>query len=302
MIHPQSLLVRFYFYLSTLLVLINSGSAVAEEDSKPLSTFARFVPERSDDFAWENDKIAFRAYGPALREKPENAGIDCWLKRVDYPIIDKWYRQAKEERKSYHKDHGEGLDNYHVGHSAGCGGTALWLDGQREALETFSKWQMVESNREKTVFVLTYEKRIGDSVYRETKRVTIELGQRLFRAESTFWRDGQLAVDLPIAVGVTTHDGKATPMDHANSRWVAAWETLDGDGLGTGVLIHPDYPTQTKIISSEKPDVSHALLLTETDAAGKIIYYAGYGWARAGEITSPEAWSTYLNQFSPLNL
>ncbi|MEY3896376.1 MAG: hypothetical protein RLZZ214_1896, partial [Verrucomicrobiota bacterium] len=44
--------------------------------------FARFVPERSDDFAWENDLVAFRTYGPALRPGPENSGIDCWFKRV----------------------------------------------------------------------------------------------------------------------------------------------------------------------------------------------------------------------------
>ena len=54
-------------------------------------TFARYVPERIDDFAWENDKIAFRAYGPKARKGAENSGIDCWLKRVEYPIIDKWY-------------------------------------------------------------------------------------------------------------------------------------------------------------------------------------------------------------------
>ena len=31
--------------------------------------FGRFVPERLDDYAWENDRIAFRIYGPALIEK-----------------------------------------------------------------------------------------------------------------------------------------------------------------------------------------------------------------------------------------
>lgn len=93
---------------SILLSLCFSGIA---QTNAP-RTFARFVPERSDDFAWENDLIAFRAYGPALREGKENSGIDCWLKRVNYPIINKWYVQS-EQGKSYHKDHGEGCDNYH---------------------------------------------------------------------------------------------------------------------------------------------------------------------------------------------
>jgi hypothetical protein len=99
------------------------------------SAFARFVPERKDDFAWENDMIAFRAYGPSLRESGENAGVDCWLKRVDYPIINSWYKKHLEQDISYHQDHGEGLDNYHVGSSAGCGGTSLWLNGERAPLE-----------------------------------------------------------------------------------------------------------------------------------------------------------------------
>jgi len=47
-------------------------------------TYCRFVPERKDDFAWENDKIAFRMYGKALEKTPnENAyGTDIWSKRT----------------------------------------------------------------------------------------------------------------------------------------------------------------------------------------------------------------------------
>jgi len=30
--------------------------------------FSRFVPERTDDYAWENDKVAFRVYGPTTQK------------------------------------------------------------------------------------------------------------------------------------------------------------------------------------------------------------------------------------------
>jgi hypothetical protein len=119
--------------------------------------FARFVPERNDDFAWENDKIAFRAYGPFYRGKAVNSGIDAWLKRVDYPIIDKWYKE-NQEGKSYHEDHGEGLDNYHVGSSAGVGGSGLWLDGKREHLDTFTKYEILDASPERYQFKLSYER------------------------------------------------------------------------------------------------------------------------------------------------
>ena len=102
-----------------LMIVLGFISIATAQTSEP-NTFCRFVPERSDDFAWENDKIAFRAYGPALHASGENSGIDCWLKRVDYPIINKWYKE-NAEGKSYHKDHGEGYDPYKVGASRGCG-------------------------------------------------------------------------------------------------------------------------------------------------------------------------------------
>ncbi|HEY5551619.1 MAG TPA: DUF4861 family protein, partial [Opitutaceae bacterium] len=102
----------------------------------PTKAFARLVPERLDDFAWENDKIAHRTYGPALAApRPEGSGkevlvtsgLDVWCKRVDYPIVDRWYNKGHDH---YHKDEGEGMDMYQVGPSRGCGGTGVW-DGQR---------------------------------------------------------------------------------------------------------------------------------------------------------------------------
>src|SRR5438067_892716 len=64
----------------------------------PFSTkvFARYVPERFDDFAWENDRIGHRIYGPGLeaptsgKEQMMSSGIDVWCKCVRYPIIDRW--------------------------------------------------------------------------------------------------------------------------------------------------------------------------------------------------------------------
>lgn len=83
--------------------------------------YGRFVPDREDDFAWENDKVAFRVYGPASRGVGPVSGVDAWFKKVDYPIIDKWYAE-RLEGKSYHEDRGEGYDPFHVGPTRGVGG------------------------------------------------------------------------------------------------------------------------------------------------------------------------------------
>lgn len=92
-------------------VWLRPASARTASLTKPLpETWARFVPERKDDFAWENELTAFRTYGPAIRPtgqpfRPgmEDSGIDCWTKRVNYPIIDKWYA-GERHHAGYHQD------------------------------------------------------------------------------------------------------------------------------------------------------------------------------------------------------
>lgn len=95
--------------------------------------YSRFVPERTDDYTWENNKVAFRVYGPTAQKMIEDnipggtlsSGVDAWLKKVEYPIIDKWYKETLVDKTgSYHEDTGEGLDNFHVGVSRGVGGIA----------------------------------------------------------------------------------------------------------------------------------------------------------------------------------
>ena len=56
---------------------------IAEGTPQPVDVVAcgRQYPERLDDVAWENDRAAYRAYGPALQEKGERAfGYDIWTK------------------------------------------------------------------------------------------------------------------------------------------------------------------------------------------------------------------------------
>lgn len=259
-------------------------------------TFCRFVPERSDDFAWENDLVAFRVYGPALRSGAEDSGIDCWLKRVKYPIIDKWYREALEDEKSYHKDHGEGYDPYHVGSSAGCGGTALWFDGKRVSLETFTKYEVVECKPEQSKFKLTYEREIDGVLYGEERTISIELGKRLFEVRSVFTKDGKIAAELPVCIGVATHDGKATVHSDSAKGWIACWETIKESGLGTAAMMDPQRIKEIKEVKGAEKDAGHVFLITNTDNEGAVSFKAGYGWETAGEIKTSQDWLQYLNQ------
>ena len=99
----------------------------------------RQYPERMDDMAWENDLVAFRAYGPALQARGERGfGYDLFTKyNTTEPILETFYEKEvnKEVRAniaelrktdptaadelsrsiSYHVDHGFGMDCYAVG-------------------------------------------------------------------------------------------------------------------------------------------------------------------------------------------
>ena len=285
------------FFFALLMVCLQTAPS-ASFGQEP-ATFARFVPERADDFAWENDLVAFRVYGPALRNGKEDSGVDCWLKRVHYPIINKWY-EGNAKGISYHRDNGEGNDPYHVGSSRGCGGTALWVDGQMVTSKNYIAWKILQQEREKTVFELTYKYPAakGEEPIQEIKKISILLGNRFFRSESTFTRAGKPLADLPVAVGITTHDGKAAALMAPEKGWIACWEKIEGSGLGTGVLLAPGSAVETRELKSPVPDHSHVLILTKTDAAGRVICHAGYGWERAGDIRTVEDWKNALNAYA----
>ena len=79
--------------------------------------------ERHDDFAWENDRVAHRMYGPDLeiwkKEPLTSSGIDVWVKRAKRLVVNDWYMTD-----DYHRDNGDGADFYSVSKSRGCGGIA----------------------------------------------------------------------------------------------------------------------------------------------------------------------------------
>ena len=261
--------------------------------------WCRFVPERKDDFAWENDLMAFRAYGPAIKGGAEDSGIDCWLKRTTNPIVDEWYA-GEQKGISYHEDHGDGYDPYPGGGSRGCGGTALWVDNALVSAGPYTTWKILERATSKAVFELTYDypAKARESAIHEVKRFTVEQGKPFIEVTSTFTREGKPIANLPVALGVTTHDGKASVTLCPEKRWVSCWEVIDGNGLGTGVILDPVYPIAAREMKSEKKDRSHALIITKTDANGSVTCHPGFAWVREGRVAAKADWQAILSGFS----
>jgi hypothetical protein len=280
-----------------------------KDNHSPTVTYARFVPERTDDYAWENDRVAFRTYGPVAQKLVEegkpggtlSSGIDCWLKRVDYPIIDKWYEKYVNGG-SYHQDDGEGYDPFHVGRSRGCGGIGVWKNDSLYVSKNFISYRKIMDGPIRTVFELSYTPwQVDEVVIEETKRITIDAGEQLFEIEEHIRASG-----LPnLAIGLTLHDKPgAVSADTVNGIFTY-WETVDDSELGTAIMVDNHSLATYVDYRTPKKDLSHLLVMVRPETTLK--YYTGFAWKKAGKIRTAAEWHLYLQRFrqrseSPLTI
>jgi len=274
---------------------------ITTTDAQSPHTYSRFVPERTDDYAWENDLVAFRTYGPNAQQLVEagkpggtlSSGIDCWLKRVPYPVIDAWYKK-NATGGSYHKDTGEGLDNYHVGASRGCGGLGVWTHDSLYVSKNFVSYKTIAQGPIRTIFELIYAPWMADGIaVTEKKRISLDLGSQLSRFEVTL----QAATPPPnVTVGITLHDKKGETYADTTQGVFSYWEPLDDSELGTGVVVDARRVSSVDYRTCKK-DLSQLYVILKPEYAATV-YYAGFGWKKAGRFASSEAWKDYLRQFA----
>ncbi|MCL5270024.1 MAG: DUF4861 family protein, partial [bacterium] len=272
------------------------------EPTPTFTTYGRFVPERLDDFAWENDRIAFRIYGPALEasDSPDflsSSGIDVWAKRTRVPVIDRWYKAG-----TYHEDHGEGLDNYKVGPSRGCGGLGVWDGKMLVCSKKVCFWKVLANGPVRTTFELTYAPwDTPTGKVSEVKRVSLDAGANLNRIESV------LATESPLTVGVGLAENRGTGkvVKDEKSGLLCYWEDPDPNGNGSiGTAILAD-PRQVEGFAREagpqlKGMAQNVMLLEATPRGGKatLTYYAGAGWDKSDDFADAVAWEAYLRHFA----
>ncbi len=264
----------------------------------PSKVFARYVPERLDDFAWENDKIGHRTYGPALAE-PANgtgkevlvtSGLDVWCKRVSYPVVDRWYNKGHDH---YHHDEGEGMDMYQVGPSRGCGGTGIWDGKALYVGKNFRTWKVLANGPIRAIFELTYETWNAGGVFvSETKRFTVDAGHNFDRIDSTFAVTG--AKEVTVGLGLNKkpadkgQDEKITTTPVAADGSLAQWVAQKTNGeLGVALIAPQGF-------AGFAEDDSNQLVLAKAASGTALTYYAGAGWSKAGEFTSQQAWLDYV--------
>lgn len=275
-------------------VRANSKSCYFIKPGKPSSydtlAYGRFVPERYDDYAWENDRIAFRIYGTALIEKdgPSN-GLDVWVKRTDRMVINRWYSEYLAGKNTYHDDNGEGCDCYKVGPTLGAGAMApfnndtLWLGINFESYETLDNGPL------RTSFRLHYPPFMveGTEVH-ETRTITLDAGSQLNMITEEYTGPTE---DFPVAAGIVLRD-EGTAMQLPEGTPAIAYRLDIGENgttyIGT-VLTTPVTATMERN--------GHLLAVTTCTPGTPLTYYTGAGWNKWG-FESDSLWTAYLTTFS----
>lgn len=278
-------------------LFLDSKSDQKNPEINAVKTYARFVPERIDDFAWENDKVAFRTYGPKAQQLTEegrsggtlSSGIDIWLKKVNYSIIDSWYAKNTKTAGYYHIDHGEGYDPYHVGMSRGAGGTGIWENDSLYISKNYINYRLIATGSLRTIFELNYApwSKYGVS---ETKRISIDLGSNFSKFENRISSTNTLP---NYTLGITLHKEKGTVKIDKEKGTFRHWEPIDDSFVGEGIVINPKVVKRAIHHHSDVADQSHILVVT-APKKDILVYYVGFAWTKSGQVQSVKDWDIML--------
>jgi hypothetical protein len=251
--------------------------------------YGRFVRERFDDFAWENDRIAHRMYGKALetwvREPLTSSTVDIWSKRTPRMVINDWYMAD-----NYHVDNGEGMDDYSAGVTRGCGGNGLWANEKIWLSRNFVYSRVLANGPIRVLFELTYEPFDVNGVkVAETKRISLDAGQNLDHFQSIY--KSQNSGELISAIGLKKVAGSEKEFN-AQHGWLAQWEKMEKNmgSQGLAIIVNP------KTLVRETEDQLNRLALSKADANGVVSYWAGFVWDKTGSDFS--SWKSYVDNFA----
>ena len=204
-----------YVFIAALLLCLAS----CQRELQP-RVYGRYVPERKDDFAWENEYAAFRMYGPALRPENPSNGVDLWLKNSPALAIDTMYGRELKDGRSYHVNYDGNLDCYKVAHTAGCGGVVILaeaISNQQSAISNLSiggpydRWEILVQTPERFVFRLEYDSvPVAGQILQQSLTITAEAGSLWNKADVVLTADNSqlstLNSQLYLGGGIFLHD------------------------------------------------------------------------------------------------
>lgn len=258
--------------------------------SYPSKSYARYVPERFDDFAWENDVVAFRMYGKALEGRSDDAqGMDYWAKRTTDLVINKWYKED-----DYHKDHGQGLDYYSVGQTLGAGDIALFYNGKVEYTKHYRQFDILDNGPLRTTFVLKFEEQdIASHKISLTKTISIDAAQQFTKIIIDLTNKNSLKTPVVFGLARRNEENPEVVFD-AKNKTLAYWEPAIKDYGQTGTALIVPQSKVEFIQTNEK----QFLLQSNIQNGKPTTYYTGAAWNKAGKITNAKQWEDYVEEYA----
>lgn len=256
---------------------------VETQPEYPAQAFGRYVPERMDDYAWENNLVGFRVYGPALPD-PKTPGVDVWNKRPDASlVIDEWYKIG-----DYHHDIGKGMDAYKVANTLGGGSSAPFVDGKLWLGGNYATQQNLDNGPIRTSAHFTFAPfAAGTDTVTMVRTITLDANTRFSKFVNYYAsRSGQRRI--PVGAGMVVHENARLSQ---GAGFVALTEPCsdsqqpveDGD-ISLAVILPGGTPTQAD---------GHTLLTADALLGEPLTFWAGSGWSKNG-IESDAAWKALV--------
>lgn len=271
------------------------ASAGQPKTMKP-SVYGALYKIRKDDIAWENDRCAYRVYGPALQKTGEKSyGIDVWVKNTPDLVLDKRYADdhqsnmdawpiEKEGRKeegaffhgngSFHLDHGNGFDGYGVGATLGCGAPALIMGGKLILPYCYKDYDILDNGPLRFTVCLEYGDNAEGTNMREHRIISLDKGSHFNKI--TVWYDS-IRTPLTFCSGVVLN-GKGTL--YKGDGFVAYADPTDRpDVHGSEIYVAALFP-YNGVTTGTTPDGKNAVGMIADYKGEPVTYYAGAAWSR----------------------
>ena len=294
----------------------------------------RQYPERVDDIAWENDRTAYRIYGPALQRNKERAfGVDVWVKNTpdlevekryntelsNHHAIEKLKKEGKtqealdmEEATTYHFDHGYGLDCYKVGPTLGGGAPALMDNGELVLPYCYRDYQILDNGPLRFTVRVDYNPTtIGkDKNIVEHRVISLDKGSNFNRC--TVWYDG-LTDKRDLAAGIVVHPEDTETMYLASNMALYADPTDNPEKQNFQIyvgLLFPEGIDYTRYLYTEQDrqngNAGHIIGVKSYTPGTRFTYYFGSAWSK-NDVRTMDEWKLRSEQtidaiHSPMNV
>ena len=283
----------------------------------------RQYPERVDDIAWENDRTAYRIYGPALQRSGERAfGTDVWVKNTPDLEVEKRYdvelsnhgriqelkkagkteeAHAVEEATTYHYDHGYGLDCYKVGPTLGCGAPALMNGNELILPYCYKEYQILDNGPLRFTVHVTYNPATinGQEGVVEHRIISLDKGSNYNKC--TVWYEG-LKKATNLAMGVVVHQEDTESMICDKDMVLYADPTDNPNAQNFQIYVGVVFPNgvdSTKPMLLKEPAngiAGHAVGIVSYQPGTKYTYYFGSAWSK-NDVRTMNEWKLRSSEY-----